>query len=531
LGKFARRHPGLCGSTSIAIVSVMLIGVLGGTIALGYDKLQHLFARVRIRAFDRDYTDIQFLLNTAGRSDEHLKRGIALSRATLRELGVDSDGPARIGPWKDRLTAEEQERLREQVAELIVLDARAGVVMAAKAGSEADRRRAIERALVSLNRAEQISGQTPSAVYLDRARYHAALGQADVAARERKYAAARPPTSCHDLTFLGTTLLASGDPAGAEAALKRALNIDVTSFWAWFVLGHCQFVQGRFLEASGAFSACCARGPTFAWAHFNRGLALARAGRLSDAQDAYDRALFLEPKFSEALVNRAMVELELDRLDRARDDLIRAIELGTKDLAAFAALGDAWARLGQRSHAEQFFARLLADNPYDLVVRVARGMTRIRTDPQAARDDFTHVLDQEPRHAHAHYGMALLCRGSDPRGALKHLDRALESDPNLIDALQVRALVRARLGERAALDDVNQLVQCATPHRLYNSACAVAILSETTGDSRLLAHASELLARAFRGGFPAADALNDPDLRPLRNSSRFSQLFGQNQPN
>ena len=77
--------------------------------------------------------------------------------------------------------------------------------------------------------------------------------------------------------------------------------------------------------------------------------------------------------------------------------------------------------------------------------------------------------------------MALLMRGTDLRGALAHLDRALESNPNLIDAVQLRALVRARLGERAALDDVDRLVESATPHRLYNAACAVAILSETAG--------------------------------------------------
>ena len=68
MGKFARRHPGLCGSTSIALISVVLIGLLGGTVALGYDKMQDLFARVRIRSFDREFTEIQFLLNTAGNS-------------------------------------------------------------------------------------------------------------------------------------------------------------------------------------------------------------------------------------------------------------------------------------------------------------------------------------------------------------------------------------------------------------------------------------------------------------------------------
>jgi serine/threonine protein kinase/tetratricopeptide (TPR) repeat protein len=525
MAKFAWRHPGLCGSTSIALISIVLIGALGATIAVGYDQLQHLFARVRIRSFDRDYTEVQFLLNTAGCSDERLKRGIALSRRTLSELGFGPGGPARLGGWQKRLTPEEEQRFREQVAELIMLDARAGVLLASKTGNEADRQRAIEGALGRLDRALQLSAQAPAAIDLERARYHAALGQADLAAELRKRAAAHHPSSCHDLTMLATTLLAGGDPAGAEQASRRALERDVTSFWAWFVLGHCYFAQGRFLEAAGAFNACCARGPTFAWSHFNRALALARAGRLLDAVDAYDRALALEPKFPEALVDRAMVELELDRLDRAQADLVRAIELGSTDVVVFAALGDAWARLGRRNEAEQFFARLLASDPGNLVVRVARGITRIRTDPPGAKADFTQVLNQEPGHAHAHYGLALIERATDLKGALAHLDRALQSDPNLIDAVQARALVRARLGERAALDDVDRLVASATSLRLYNAACAVAILSETLRDPRLLAHAAELLERAFRAGFPPADALQDPDLKPLRESPKFRQLF------
>jgi len=525
MGKWARRHPGLCGSTSIALVSVILLGLLGGAVMLGYDKMQDLVARVRIRSFDRDFTEIQFLLNTAGNSNERLTRGIEMSRRTLGELGVETEGPVRSGAWQRRLTAQEQQRLREQVAELIMLDARAVVAMASRRGSEGDRRRAIERAIACLDRAERISREAPSALFLERAAYHAALGQAGFADHDRELAAARVPSTCHDLTLLATTLLAGGEPAAAEDALRRALHLDVTSFWAWFVLGHCHYAQGRFLEAAGDFAACTARGPKFAWSHFNRGLALAKAGRLLDAQDAYDRALELEPKFSEALVDRALVELELDRPDRAKNDLIRAVELGRNDLVVLEALGETWARLGRRSEAERYFAGLLASNPHDLVVRVARGMTRVRTDPQGAKSDFAQVLDQEPGHAHAHYGMALLTRGTDLRGALSHLDQSLESNPNLIDALQVRALVRARLGERAALDDVDRLVECATPLRLYNAACAVAILSEKAQDPRLLSHAAELLTRALRAGFPAALAVNDPDLKPLHDSPQFKPLF------
>ncbi len=216
--------------------------------------------------------------------------------------------------------------------------------------------------------------------------------------------------------------------------------MDVTSFWAWFILGHCHYAQGRFLEAAGDFAACAARAPNFAWVHFNRGLALSRAGRLKDAEDAYDRALVLDPNLAEAAVDRALVELELNHLERAQTDLARAIELGRDDVVVLAALAETWARLGRHDEAERYFARLLEGHQSGTVVRVARGITRIRTDPTGAEADFKAALEHDPRNAQALYGMALLARRTDVHKAIEHLDRALDANPNLIDAVQLRAL-------------------------------------------------------------------------------------------
>ena len=82
-----------------------------------------------------------------------------------------------------------------------------------------------------------------------------------------------------------------------------------------------------------------------------------------------------------------------------------------------------------------------------------------------------------------------------------------------------------RLGERGALDDVDRLVENATANRLYNAACAVAILSETAADPRLQSHAIDLLAQALKAGFPARDAAADPDLKPICSSRRWNDLM------
>ena len=527
MGKYARRHPGLCGSTSIAILSMILLVAMGTAVFFAIGVAQDLAVRFLRQRFERDFTETQFLLNTAGDSENNLAKGIARAQECFTDLGLRVDGRAGLSGWMQKLTRDEKQHLREQAVELIMLESRARILQAQRSGSEADRRKAIERAIARLDRAESLGGHATTALFDERSRYYAALGEADRSERDRIRAEETAPTTCHDWTLLGTARLAAGDPPGAEEALRQALRLDTASFWSWFILGHCHYAQGRFLEAAGDFSVCSARGPGFAWTHFNRGLALARAGRLLDAKDAYDRALRLEPDLVEAIVDRALVELELNQLDGALSDLTRAVELGRKDLGVLAARGETLARLGRRAEAERDFATLLARNPDDPVVRVARGMTRVATNPEGARSDFERVLAQDPRHAAANYGLALLIRAKDPRAAVRHLDTALDTNPHLIDAIQLRALVRARLGDPAALDDVERLLGTPTAQRLYNAACAVALYADYAHDPRQLPHALELLDRALKAGFPATDVAADPDLKPLHALPEFQKRLGR----
>src|SRR5271166_1810813 len=383
LGKWARRHPGLCGSTTIALVALVLLGLMTVSIMLVYDGMLDLAARMKLQAFDRGFIDSQFLLNVAGRNDEFLKKGMGTARKLLGQVGIaDETTAGRAGgrrardagqklpaQWLLRLEPEEARRLRRQIVELLILEARAGVIVASHGGSEDDRRGALIWAISHLNQAERLDTALPSVLFAERARYHAALGDADLAAGDRVRAAQIAPTQSGDLTMLGTSLLASGDTAGAEVALRAAIAQDATSLWAWFAMGLCHFEQGRYLEAAGDFSACVACGPEYAWSHFNRALALARAGRLLDAKVSYDRALELDPDLVEARVNRALVELELDRIEEALADLRMAVAAGRRETGVLAALGEALARLGRRDEAEAMFRDLLTSHPDNVVAR------------------------------------------------------------------------------------------------------------------------------------------------------------------
>jgi tetratricopeptide (TPR) repeat protein len=410
------------------------------------------------------------------------------------------------------------------MSELIQLRARALVFLAARGGLPAEIQRSNERAVAWLDRAEQFDPHPTAALYEDRAQYESSLGETARALHDRRRAAAIPPSSARDCYLRGTALLARGRRDAAEALLLRATVLEPNRFWAWFALGLCHFDEGRYAEAAGDFAACTTIYPTFAWPHLNRGLALARAGLTTEARESYNRAIEANPNFLEALVNRGLCTLEAGDARQAERDLGRAIELGHRDPSILAAWAEALARLNRRPEAVRGFEDALRRRPDDPALLVARGFFHLKDNPAQAKTDFAHALERDPKNARAHLGLAYVLRANDRPAALAQLDKALAVDPQFLDAMALRALLRARSGDPRAEGDVDRLVQVPTARRLYNAACALSLLSQSMDKDRLGARAVQLLGRAFDAGFSRAEAERDPDLKPVQKRLDYREL-------
>jgi tetratricopeptide (TPR) repeat protein len=525
--KWARRNPRLCGNTSIAGFAALLIVSLGGLIGLLHGNMQSLSARLKLQVFASDVAECRFRLKVAGGPPEHLLRGIELAQRTLAQERIDPSGGWRSDSWVRRITAREQASVREQTADLILLTARARVHYARAFGSKVDLAAAEDWAVRWLDLAERLDPDPPASLFGERARYLAELGQNARADRDRARQAETPPSTSRDFALLGDAYLGRGDLTRAEAVLLKSVDLEPKAFWAWFSLGHCHFDQGRPLDAAGDFAACVALEPNFAWPHLNRGLALARAGRLEAARDAYRRAIKSNQRFAEAWLNLSLVELELDNLIAADRAMSQAVTLGRREPATLAAWAEIKARRGDRDSAESLFTRLLRESPNDPTLLTARGIFRVSTDPSSAREDLRRALEIDPRNARAHYGLALASRSTDLRTALAESETALRIDPGLLDALQARAILRARLGDRAAVGDAERLCLVPSPHRLYNAACALSLLVATAGETRLATRAIDLLDQALDAGFPAERAAVDHDLDPVRGLPAYRTVLAK----
>lgn len=529
--KFLRRHPQLRSSTSVALVALVLMVGIAAVLAGVRSRWQADAARLALRDFDADFTQCQLLLNTASDLDHdaenQLLRGLSRARETLDRFEIDRLGDHWAeGPTARHLDDTDRLLLAEQLAELLMLEARA-TVLASRGGPEGIYALALRRAIGRLELAERIDPRPPSTLYAERASYAAALGLEDRAALDRERAAEMPPETARDYYLRGTAALAAGRPDRAEPQLDLAIGLDPRRFWSWFALGLCHFDQGRYAAASSDFAACTLLDPDSAWAHANRGLALALDGRVAEARRSYDRAVALDPDLVTARINRALASLELNEPRRAAADLEYAINRnGRRDAALLAAWGEALARSGRRDEAERRFSVALKDRPDDPSILVARGFVRVAEDPESARLDFERALGSSPRMARAHLGMAHVLRADDPRAALDHLDAALHAEPGLLDAVQLRALVRAKLGLRSCRADVDVLRRSPTPQRLYNASAALCLLSRTADEPGLLEDALSLLRRALDAGFPPDFARSDPDLEPLHGLPGYRSSIG-----
>ena len=352
-------------------------------------------------------------------------------------------------------------------------------------------------------------------------------GRKDRGQADRDRARALPPRSPRDDYLLGTSLLASGDPAAAEGALERSVAADARRFWAWFALGLCHHEQGRYAEAAGDFAPCPAlvpRCPDLLRTGASRCCCPTRL--VATPGPHYDREPRPPTQAAEGPRESGPRGPGTGAGRAALADLDRAARLGrAPDPGLLAAWAEALGRRGRAAEAAAGFDEAHRKRPGAPKTHLPRVFWRLPTDPLAARSDFETVLADDPPHARAHLGEALALRLSDPAAALGQADLAVESDPSLLDALQLRALLRARLGQASAVDDVDRLLRAPTPHRLYNAACALALLSRSTGDDGPIPRSLDLLRRALEAGFDPSIARADPDLDSLRVRPEFGRML------
>jgi serine/threonine protein kinase/tetratricopeptide (TPR) repeat protein len=530
--KFARRHPRLTSSGSIAAAAVAAVLAVGSALAGVHDRLGAAQARDRFQAHERGTNQALCLVNTVLDLEDNLREGVRLCEKTLHLYEVRRGKSWQDHPDIARLTPDERRRLAEDRRELLMLLAAARVRLAP------DDRAARRQAVALLDQAEASGGLPPSrALWLERAENLERLGDAARAADARRRAEQVPATTARDHYALAT---AYGRKGGAEnyrraiAELDLALRINPRHYWSSVQRGICHLELGEPLLAAADFGQCIGLWPEFAWSYFNRGCVLDRAGRKAEAIADYTAALGRDPNFVPALINRGLASLELKRDEPALADFDRALALGRDDATIDAGRGIALERLGRHAEADAAFAgafRRMAPRPDPARARLcwSYGFAVARRLPQKARAAFDDVLLQEPHHPQALYGRAMLAAEEGKSDeAIAAFDGALKSNPGFNEARRFRAVLLARKRDwEHATQDINWCLERepASGETLYAAACIAALAAGVSPRPQVVNQALDLLRRALDHEPLAARAAADADLAAIRPDPRFRMLL------
>jgi DNA-binding SARP family transcriptional activator len=110
---------------------------------------------------------------------------------------------------------------------------------------------------------------------------------------------------------LGNLLLLAHQPADAETAYRKAVELDPKRTSALFNLGLLLQQRGKPKEALDSFRQVLEAQPEHAWAHYQIGAIYEAGGQESKAVDEYARAFALDPQLAFPEVNPHVVENKL----------------------------------------------------------------------------------------------------------------------------------------------------------------------------------------------------------------------------
>lgn len=189
----------------------------------------------------------------------------------------------------------------------------------------------------------------------------------------------------------GWSKLSLGDPAGAEVALRRALELSPGSNEAETLLGWAQMMQQQNETALATFERVFARDPDHALAHTNVGYICLRQGRYGDAIEHLSRVIRRDLDRKATLYAHlylGMVYREREMSDDAETFFRKALELGPNLLQSWYELGRLHWFAGRRDDAIASWRSGAEANKFspwgkrcaELLVQIEQGGAPPRTD-------------------------------------------------------------------------------------------------------------------------------------------------------
>lgn len=456
------------------------------------------------------------------------------------ELALGRVGAADGGKWWEsgpasKLPPEQVSAVRAKVAGLLLDLSRSAATRATLTADQGERAKWLERANGWNRQAETsfLGEKPPRGVFTQRAWLARLGGDTKGAEAAARTAAGTPLATAIDYRTEGRELMEQGNWKEAEEQLLKAIELDPSDFWATFALGTTAYRRGKDHEAITAFDRCLALDPTVPGVLYNRGLALLRTQQFKKAEVDFAKVIEAKDDWADPYLNRATAREAQGKFDDAVADLSKAIDLGYPPTAVLLVRSRVYGRMGQAEQAGKDREAGMKTPPTDEKGWITRGNLRMPKDGKDglkafadSLSDFDQALAVNPRSA-----TALQCKAraysmaGENMKAAEALTELLGWYPEWLDALSGRAMLYARLGERAkAHADAEAALRLGgwRPATVYQVAGVYATTSKTSPDDKR--EAFRLLASALREGFGHTLLEGDRELDPIRSEAEFSKV-------
>jgi serine/threonine protein kinase/tetratricopeptide (TPR) repeat protein len=529
LQKWRRRHRQLASVTAVFVASACIIALLTAALIVRDLRLRRVAAVDSLQQFLGDAKKVQFELNQPDMSDRQIDAGTAHCREVLARYRIPDLSDWYTSDNLRLLGLGDRQKLGDTAVDLLALWARTLLQRSMAAPDAPNTRNDIELAS-RLNRSAQswfIGRTCPRALLLQEADIAEQIDgpSADIDAL-RDDGQRLPFNGPADLVLEANDLIGKRECFEASRLLEDAILADPQHMLAWLALGHCRFQRGDFARAVACYGTCIALSPDAHWAWFDRGLSHLEMHDYKAAKVDFGRAIVLDAAHAEAWSNRGLAELAMGELEAAVADFTRALQLQIRSTRVYLMRARARELSGDAAGAAADLELGLQQQPTDETSWVARGVAKLRSDPQGALGDFEQALKLNPQSRaaledKAHVLAELLGR---PAEAVAALDRVTHLFPEYGAGYAGRGVLLARLGRYvAARDDARKaMLRDTSPPTVYRAACIYALASADNQDDQR--EALRLLSVALRAGFGLDVVKLDPDLAPLRGNPDFMQI-------
>ncbi len=307
-----------------------------------------------------------------------------------------------------------------------------------------------------------------------------------------------------------------GRHTAAKSILEELEELHPGDAQVAFSIGLVYVEWKRFDAAEEAFSLALRAAPTDFDVLYNLGVAAMRAGHLERAQEVLQIALHQRPQDVDCLYVLARVYADQGHYEQAMLQLVEAERLAPARPDLLLLLAQVTQKLGFLGDTAIAYDKYLKLRPSDDVARRERGFALAQTAKlHEGLQDLKWYVARHPKDARGLYELGVAETVEERDKALTHLDRAIEIDPNMLEARQVRASLNYLRGRplesvgdltfvlkkdpknASALDVLGEsYMQLGRIEEAVNSLRRSAELAPR--DSKILMHYSRALLRAKR---------------------------------